>query len=163
SPSSPSRPPRTPPQSARRSPLDQARAHEYGRGVPRDYRVAARIFGEQCRDGCGDMAACREYLRLARQDRGLPIDGSAYAKLLGTMCDRGSMSGCLVAALIGVRPRDKMPSTSGNAIRAACERGDAEACDLLAFNQLPGSGAEHDRRDMNARACGAGLVSACGD
>src|SRR5262249_42010426 len=106
--------------------------------------------------------ACRDYLRLASQDRGINIDGWAYAKLVGTMCDRGSMTGCLVAALIGVRPQDKMPSTSGDAIRSACERGDEEACGIVAFRQLPGGGPERDGRAANARPWGAGRVSAGG-
>jgi hypothetical protein len=54
-------------------PLDEAHVYELGRGVPRDYRAAARIYRERCRNGNGngDPTACRAPFQVAIRNRGI--------------------------------------------------------------------------------------------
>jgi len=70
-----------------------ARDLELGRGVPRDYQAAARLYAAACKGGRGELAACARFDDLARKRRGIDLDGSAATRHQ-ILCERGVRDAC---------------------------------------------------------------------
>jgi TPR repeat protein len=151
-------PPAQPQHTAPKDAIDPARAYELGKGVARDYRKAAALYGERCRDGCGDLAACKKYFSLAGKQRGVVLAGDKVATLAGAMCDRGSTMGCFAAIFLGVRDDSKFTGKASD----KCEHGDAEACLLVgAFNFSGSSSVEKAETRAREKACELGVMEEC--
>src|SRR5690349_14749565 len=97
-----SRPSSTAPASA--DPMAQARAHELGDGVARDYAAAAAIYQAQCASGAGQRTACRRWLRAMSVGRGADLDLQRIAQLARAMCAHREGLGCYFLAALGTEP-----------------------------------------------------------
>ena len=138
--------------------LEDARAYELGATKPRNYRAAAKIYGDLCVAGCGSAAACGKYIELASRSRGVVLDGIEVARIVGAMCDRGSLLHCFLAAYAGLRPGTVLDRAKPE----ACAAGDADTCMLIVMSTNgDGSTAESTRADAEARACRLGVLEAC--
>ncbi|MBP8805454.1 MAG: sel1 repeat family protein [Kofleriaceae bacterium] len=131
--------------------LELAKRYERGDGVPRDFRLAARLFEKACDQGRGDASACRRLAVAMARGRGLPKQRRALA-LMRHACERGDWLAC--------GPYDSFDVAKAE---AACGGQEPEACvplaSMLAWSQ---SGTvEEEMVELLARACQRSVLEAC--
>lgn len=135
---------------------DDARAYMLGRGVARDYRKAAALYAERCRDGCGDLAACETWLDLSLQQRGMSVTAATFS-VAARLCDRKVVEACLIAAMAGVRDKAALEGLPDRAaLQTRCDGGDVRACraELGTDMGLSDSSSHAERmRDLEERVC----------
>jgi ABC-type phosphate transport system substrate-binding protein len=148
-------------------PLADARAAELGRGVPRDYAAAARIYARVCDGGKGNALACRRYLRALLDARGVDVDKPKAFAIATELCLRTSdRLGCVIAAFSVANEKDLPPGVL-RAIEASgnrdCDATHLDVCevgiDLFGFNQS--SSHEWAVLEFNVRACELDVVEMC--
>jgi hypothetical protein len=74
--------------------LARARDLERAHGVPRDYRAAARIYSELCKEGRGDLEACAHLQSLVAAHRGIDRNAERMRRRSDVLCQRGVQEGC---------------------------------------------------------------------
>lgn len=106
--------------------------YEHGAGVPRDFRMAAKLDADACRAGCGDLAACHALLELAFDDRGI-TPSLADLPTAFRICHRGDVVACWALVLLGFDNRIREPAVT------SCEQGNRVACerDLMTDFGMP--------------------------
>ncbi len=138
----------------------EARSYMLGRGVPRDYRIAAKLYGESCASGCGDIALCRPYLEMVMRSRGV-LATEEHMKLAARMCDHGEKQACLIAGQAGLRSLDFTQKSNA----AKCDSGELAACELdLTLNgAYPRESSEHESRrfKLSTDLCLSGKAAWC--
>lgn len=148
-------------------PLADARAAERGRGVPRDYAVAARIYERACDDGRGDSAACRKLFRAVVDGRGVDVDKPRVTRIATVLCERtGDRLGCVIAAF-AASSRAELPADLRRALEEHrgddCDAAHLDVCevgiDLFDFNQS--SQHEYDVVAFDERACKLDVIEMC--
>jgi phosphate transport system substrate-binding protein len=146
--------------------LERAQAFERGVNGPRDYREAAQLYAQACSSGKGDIAACHRWMDAAFSARGVDVDVRTRPMLViaKALCERRDAMGCLVGAL----SRDEASKAAMKKLPdpdEACGPGDPGACEAALAMQFPNfqgsSGREARQRDLEDRACRAGVLAGC--
>lgn len=165
---------------APRSMLVQAEAWERGDGVRRDYGRAAALYEEACREGKGDLAACRRLLDAIGEARGARSDRERLISLATAMClDGGDTEACVLSMFIWLgRSAPSTPQARAierkleeldvEHIDERCAAGEVRACEgFLAMSGMffggDGSSAEEERDAARAVLCKDGQLARCGD
>ncbi|HEY1552498.1 MAG TPA: substrate-binding domain-containing protein [Kofleriaceae bacterium] len=145
-------------------PLEQARGFE----LPphRDYARAAAIYSDACRDGQGDLLACRKLLAAILHARGTEFDDHRLERIADAMCGNHDLYGCVALSYALDAPRDAPLRTEAERARSdpgpACEHGDAAACDVVLELQGPNMAGAVRHREASS-ACNAGVLRGCAE
>lgn len=147
--------------------FDAAAAERYlrGDGVARDFRIAAKLYADSCRSGCGDLTACHGLLELAIANRGI-TPALADVPIAARMCKRGDATACVSLGLLGFDKTipEELP----------CKPGDHVGCEAAMWMNGRLSWGPHDeppepqtpdelRDDIGpaAQLCSDGVVEGC--
>ena len=134
-----------------------AGALEAGRGVPRDLGQAGYTYRRAC--DRGNAAACLGLAMLLGRKGAGPVDDSQLRGLFNTACDAGLALGCTQLAAL-----TSDPAAAFALHKAACERGESEACRRVGEAYEAGNGTPKDLEAAAAaygQGCGNGFLSAC--
>ena len=81
--------------------LADAEAFERGAGVARDYGRAADVYVRMCRDGRGDVEACRRLITSIAETRGVAFDRARLMDLSTALClAAGDPQACALASVV---------------------------------------------------------------
>ncbi len=146
-------------------------ALERGAGVARDYQKASAIHTQRCRQGAGDLTACRALLRAIIGARGVAFDQHHAAHLAQTMCTRRDPFGCAIAFVsqdVLEMSADLQASASAmfEQLDPRCLAGDPPSCEgaLLVYGvgaaNTAANTAAHGTA-LGAASCRAGILDGC--
>jgi TPR repeat protein len=168
--------PAHPTNSAISTTLDDARAYERGRGVPRDYARAAEIYTALCNNGAGPLEACETMIDWFVDARGVSRDTDAMLSIMHGLCAHGDTVSCVNEALetapVGgllsdestpPPPPDPVYEKGMAELRVSCAKHrDGRACEQVSYDIVGWDGrAEDARTRILALPCEQGRIESC--
>jgi hypothetical protein len=151
----------------------QARAHERGAGVARDYHAAAELYRQACDDGRGLSSACGALIRAQLRGRGVDLDRGAALALSSKVClTRRDPFSCVAADLLSGRESEIREPLHGVIMEVVA---DLEPCNIAHLSEChaqqlasaldfsDSSAAEHRRRRFAMVLCRLDIIEGCVD
>jgi hypothetical protein len=151
-----------------KSTVGEALFFERASGNLRDYRTSARIYGDLCREGEGDLGACRLFLHALVWSKGMDY-GEAIAKRVGwRACARGSSYACMAFGIVNgsAKPTPEQLAIVTAAIDnlpSKCSSTNLVACEAMLLQEAIGSlatSANHTEERIATYGCAEILCAA---
>jgi hypothetical protein len=141
-----------------------------GSHAVRDYAKEATIYARLCRDGSGDLAACRKLLDAARAARG--VDPRGVPGLAEAMCEHDDPIGCFhyqrTSGKIPPEREERIIARLEQVEKQGCQASDMGACEMeviaTAMGGIAGDrSSERDARERErfASGCRLGVLFGC--
>lgn len=142
------------------SAMMRARSYELGKPV-RDYAAAAKLYALHCRDGAGDLTACKRWLRASLEGRGADQDRRRILALATKLCEhREDGWSC---ALLMAEPSPRALEILERVMARPCDAAHLDRCELPRDFVMFGGGGSREAADraFDQAGCTLGVFDAC--